>query len=875
MTSAPGRPARARSASAWPCARAVALVAFAAFALSPLHAAAQDAPAPAPQAPPRPTVLAIHVEGEKRYSEAQLIEALGQKLNQPLDLAAIQRGIQALWQSFRVRAEVREREVAGGVELELAVTEMPVDLEPRFVGNADIDKETLLKWAQLTDRGELYLYQAERVRQRLIEGYRQEGYPFAEIDVVKRGDDPASGELPDLIFEIREGPQLHVADVIVRGNVSMPDRGMWFWRDGLQKLAKTELEGPALFNWSGAKYDEEKLQADLLAMRNVYRDRGWLDAVVEVESLEYSDDRSKVTIHVVVDEGEPYTVSTLSIQAFKRAPDPNARGEPVDTPTELIYPQAELLKLCKLAPGQRYERTKQTLDMLELRKRYGHDGYLAHPSLGTTGWQFLDPELNYDLEKHQVAVTYRILQGEKRYVREVLFEGAEHTRDRVLRREVDVMPGAVADADEIVRSLNRIYSTGYFSNESRPLDHKDPTYRLEPVPGEPGRVDLVYEVEEGRVVELQLQGGIDSNNGAFGRVLLEMRNFDLTNLPTSLWRMPGEVYSKEAFHGAGQRLVLEVSPGTVVNSYQIRFVEPDLFRTQFDRYSLDMSVQRRLRRYRIYDEQRDDRRVRIGRDFGRNWSVFTGFTNAGLDITDIQVPLSGFQQPDGFPVTRTLFDEEGHSNLIGALFDVEYRKVDRTLNPTDGFTATWRNVSYGRPLGGDWDFVRTSVDMDWYWPIGPDSEDVRPGLHLSFGAGVADDVGGTSDVPYSERFFLGGNHILRGFDYRGVGPNDGGEPIGGETMLNASLEYRQPLYSIAQPGTYRRIEVFHFKLFTDAGLLDVQPWHVDTGELRASIGFGFGMSSPIPISLNFGFPIETGDGDRREVFSFSIVNITF
>lgn len=855
-------------------------------ALAATSAAQQDfqpiekAP-PSAQAPP--TVLSISVEGERRYREEDLIKGLDQPIGAPLDRTRIARGLESLFKTLRVVGKVSYRERPGGVELQLVVDEWPVDLEPRFVGNSEVKTEQLLKWAQLPERGELYLFQAERVRQRLLEGYRQDGYFFAEIDVVKRGDldtqGRSEGEIPDVIFEIREGPQVRVKDLVVQGNAHLPDRGMWFWRDGLQKLSKVELEGPTLFNWYGSKFDQEKLSADLVAMRNTYRDLGYLDAVVEQLPLEFSADRSKVTIRVIVDEGVPYRISSLTIKGVKRERDPKNEEEFTETEVPLVFPEKELLALCKLRAGATYSRVQQARDQQELKKRYGREGYVSHYSLGDTSWQFLEPVagngLLFDTDHHTVAVTYRIAQGEQRSVQEVLFEGARSTRDRVVRREIDVMPGDKIDVEEVTRSLGRLYSTAFFNDEYAPLDHKDPTYRYEPVEGQPDLLRLIYEVEEGRVVDLQLQGGLDSNNGAFGRIRLQMRNFDISNPPSSLWRLPGEIYEKEAFHGAGQLLVLDLSPGTLVNSYQLRFLEPDIFRTHFDRTSFDVDLNRRLRRYRFYDEERNEIKMRFGHEFGRDWSAFAGISHQQLDVTDIEAPISGFIDPSGFPLADTLLLEEGHSNLIGGLFDVAYSKLDRALNPNDGFRATWKNGFYGSPLGGDWDFVRSSVDADWFWPFGGDDEDVRPVLHLSLGVGVADEHSGTVDVPYTERFFLGGNRTLRGFAYRGVGPNKGGEPLGGETMWNGSLEYRQPLYSVAQPGTYRQVEVFHLKLFTDAGILDPRPWRLDPDELRMTVGFGFGMSSPLPISLNFGFPVKSGSGDREEVFSFSIVNITF
>ena len=66
-------------------------------------------------------------------------------------------------------------------------------------------------------------------------------------------------------------------------------------------------------------------------------------------------------------------------------------------------------------------------------------------------------------------------------------------------------------------------------------------------------------------------------------------------------------------------------------------------------------------------------------------------------------------------------------------------------------------------------------------------------------------------------------------------------------------------------------EIFRLTLFVDAGVLDPDPWQIDLSEVRASVGFGIGMAHPLPLILNFGFPIASGEGDREQVFSFSLV----
>jgi outer membrane protein insertion porin family len=860
-----------------------------ACAFSPAPLVAQNAPQQGPPPPDLqidtkpaekklgPIVVSIVVEGVHRYTAQQVIDALGQKTGQPLDLDVVDKGIGLLWKSFSVKADVQYRELPGGVELKLSVVEMSVDLEPRFIGNSDISTDTLKKWAQIQDRAELFLYEAPRVRLRLLEGYHREGYYFADVKEVVQGSEtqaPGAGAPPDVIFEIREGPQVRVSEIVIEGDRSMPDTGMWWWRGGLQKLAKVDLDGPWLFNWKGSKFVKDTLDADILAMRNVYRDRGWLDAVVDLEELEFTPDRGKVTIHVIVDEGPIYHVSKLSIQGIQRTRDAQARKF-TETPVDLLFPEQELLKLCKLKPGERFERTKQQADSLALRDFYGSRGYLSHPSLLENYWEFLDPALLFNTQDHTVEVTYKIVQGKQRYIREVLFSGAEHTRDRVLRREVSVLPGQLADIKEITKSLSRIASTTFFSNDSAPLQHHDPVFRFIPIPNDPDRVDLEYVVEEGKEVNLRLGGGIDSNNGLFGTVSLSMANFDVTDLPDNWWSLFGEIYNKEAFHGAGQRLDLEWQPGTQVNAYRFHFLEPDIFRRQFNRYSFDFDIERRDRTYTDYDEDRFANTVMFGREFGRNLSARLGYTWQQIDVSNVNLPLSGLTDPSSPPLPQGLLDQQGLSYLDGILFNLSYRNLDILLNPREGYTANWRNGVYGGPLGGTYQYWSSEISFDFFRKTGDPEADVQPGFHLRGAFGVSQPYGDTTEVPYTQRFFLGGYNTLRGFAYRGVGPNTGDVANGGQTSLNASLEYRYPLYTVLQPGTYKEVDVFHLTLFTDAGVLDPNSWRIDPAEFRASVGFGFGLSYPIPLTFNFGFPVLKGEGDQTQLFSFNLVNFFF
>ena len=821
-----------------------------------------------------PTVVSIEVVGARRYSEAQLVAALGQGVGEPRNDRRLNDGLRRLWTNFRARGVLAQREVPGGVALTLEVEELPADREPRFTGNDKVDDETLRRWALLDEQTELPMHQAERVSQRLLEGYAREGYYFAEVNIVKRGEESA---LPDVIFEVREGPKVRVKGVKILGNESMPDdRFLYFFKSGLSHLAKRKSNPPGPFSWFGAPFVEETLEADILAMRQVYRDRGWLDAVVELEKLEFRPDKRGVVIHIAVDEGEPYTVSELRIEGLRWVDvGRGSVGERLSyEPVELAFPEAELLALCDLKPGARYEQSSLAHDRIELRNHYGDQGYLAHPSLPEAlRFDFLDPQAVYDPDAQTVALTYRVVQGSRLKLREILFAGSQHTRDRVLRRELSVFPGQFADLREINRSLARIQATGFFRDDMNRLEHREPTYSFIPVPEDPSLVDLQFEVDEGRVVDFNLTGGVDTNDGLFGLVSLTMRNFDVTDPPSSLWRTWSEIYNKEAFHGAGQLLMLELAPGTEFSRFRFRFLEPDVFRRHLEPISLDLDLIKRVRLFDTHDEDRLTQSVKLGRKFTHDTWGAIGIRNTLIELDDLD--------SDAPPLLRAQSRLDDH-DFQTLTFDLNTRSLDNVYLPQKGYTA---NLSLGLTddaLGGEFNMVSTDLRTSFYLPAYEKADGTKPVWHVAFNASVTDPFGDTDAVPFSERYFLGGSRTLRGFDYREVGPfatlpgqqfpgqRIRGEALGGETALYGTLEFRYPLHSVVQPGTYQRLESLRGSLFLDYGILDPDAFELDLDELRASFGFGIGLAYPLPITLNFGFPFLKEDGDGERLFSFSL-----
>ncbi|MCP4809401.1 MAG: hypothetical protein GY884_29040, partial [Proteobacteria bacterium] len=238
--------------------------------------------------------------------------------------------------------------------------EMPVDLEPRFVGMTGVSKDVVLEWAGVEQGAELFLHEAPLVRERLLDGYRREGYFFVEVDTVTPDADEEGRRAPDVIFQIREGPMAKVTDMVVHGADSFPDTGYLFWHSDFQEVADVELDGGRFLWMLRDELVERTLKEDLIAMRQVYRNYGWFDAIVELDRLEFNVDRDRVVIHVRVDEGPRYEVGSLSFEMVEFEGDEERPANP-------YFPIEDLIELCELTAGEPYTRFSVSYDRQVLR----------------------------------------------------------------------------------------------------------------------------------------------------------------------------------------------------------------------------------------------------------------------------------------------------------------------------------------------------------------------------------------------------------------------------------------------------------------------------------------------------------------------------
>jgi outer membrane protein insertion porin family len=376
-------------------------------------------------------------------------------------------------------------------------------------------------------------------------------------------------------------------------------------------------------------------------------------------------------------------------------------------------------------------------------------------------------------------------------------------------------------------SKQRLEGLGYFGRvDTRP----------EPTTISPDRKDLVVDVDEKTTGHVSLGAGFSTVDSLVGIAEYNEGNFQAP------W-----------FRGGGQKFRLRLTVGTERQDYEMTFIEP-----WFLGRKLQFSVDLFYRDYAflspndIYTETDLGTKVglsrALGSDFLRGGVNYT-VENVGIHLSSGATPLSLYSQDN---VPTAIQDTLGDHILSTVGTSIAYDTRNSVQLPNKGQRTELIAQVTGGPLGGSYSFYRLEAHTAHYF------RGLSPGHVLELGgvAGVVDEFGRASDVPFFERYFLGGPNSLRGFKYRYVSPRQvpniaDNEPIGGDTYWFGSAEYSIPIFE-QERGVGVRVAFFY-----DIGSVGAAPYNANIGDYSDDYGIGLRLNLPIgPLRLDYGIPIH-------------------
>lgn len=708
-------------------------------------------------------------------------------------------------EQFSIKAEPRGDLVA----ITISVVEYLYVREITFRGMYVFEPDELRGTLRVGRHSWLNPYQLKLDKEYLIGQYKEKGYYFAEVQAETLN---LGGGEAELVWQVSEGPEVEIDEILFSGDVSVDP-------DELLDIMSTKESGI----FSSPAFVERKLLLDIERLKLYYWLEGWQDIYngerIFLEGLDFSEDRSEVDIRIHVKEPIRYAVKSIVIEG------------------NTLFPTEKILEWIQLRPGMPASE-KITGDSLKtVKNRYAEQAFIM--ARINHEWVQDDPA-----DAGLLSLRVKIEEGGKVRVGRIDIINNSKTQDEVIRREMrDFAPGEFYNEDKINRGVERLYGSQYFTRGAIKFYH------------EPGRDEMTrnvkIEVEEGQTGSLRLLGGYSSSFGFLGVVELTQRNFDIVDTPDTF----GELLSGDAFVGAGQIFRLRIMPAQRRQSYTAEFREPYLF---------GEDVGMTLRGFDVITDRSSWREETRGGavSFDKRWDeLIASITFNGFEIEIDQLENDA---------PRGIIDIEGIRSLISLTPGVSYDTRDSATIPTEGFLGEGAVEFAGGFLPGDFDFYKLDIGAENHWTLYEAEERNKLSRYVistRVDLGYAQPYGDSDDVPIFRRFFAGGRQSMRGYAFRGMGPHEGDDPIGGKVLAIATLEYSMPFF----------FDILRVAAFYDVGSVANSVSDLgkdDVGEFRHVVGFGFRVIIPFlgntPVALDFGFPLNEVDGDDEQLVTFDI-----
>ncbi len=630
--------------------------------------------------------------------------------------------------------------------------------------------------------------------------YRKKGRLLCSVNL-EEGRGPGDQRV---VFNVCEGPIVKIRKIRFTGNDTLATQARLRTQiDSKQPLLNLGLIG---------EFNPAVVEHDALKLEEYYKDNGYLDVRVTREVI-LNDDLRTVDIVFHIHEGLRYRVQDVSVEG------------PKSVDRDLVR------SIVRVKQGDIYNGPATEADMRNITDLYGYRGYAV---MADKKLFFTDKEKDPGL----VRVHYEVAERGPYRVGEVKVIGNVVTKDRVIRRVLQVYPGQILSYPLLRQGERDLARLGIFETNPEKGGPPKILVREPDDPDNPIR-DVEVHVQEQPTGSLMFGVGVNSSSGLVGSIVLNERNFDLFRPPTSM----DDILNGRAWRGGGQEFRAEAVPGTQLQRYTISFREPFLF----DRpISFTASAYYFQRLYNEYTEERIGTRLTLGKQLNRFWSVTGTLRVEEVGVSNVA--------PASLGTPEDLLSAVGHHFLIGPRLGVIRDDRDSFLRPTEG----GRIEAAVEEVLGSYQFPLLTLEGSRYFTTyqRPDGSG-RHVIALRSQLGYAG-----PNTPVFERFYAGGFNSLRGFQYRGVGPNINGFMVGGNFMWLSTVEYQVPIKANDQ---------IYVVAFVDSGTVERS---VTITDYRVSAGVGLRvtlpMLGPVPLALDLGFPIVKGPGDREQVFNFSV-----
>jgi outer membrane protein insertion porin family len=705
-------------------------------------------------------IYQIVITGNRRIEDEAIklvIKSKSGDLYEPARLREDLTGIYRMGYFTDVRVEGEE--TPQGEVVTFVVTEKPT-VERVDISGADVISEKDVRTALGTKPFSILQESTLTQDDEKIRGlYRDKGYYNAEVS---HSLEPLKENTVAVRFSIVEHDKLYIKTITFSGNQAFSD-------SELKDVIKTAEKG--FFYWftESGILKKEQLEVDVDRLMAFYHTRGYMEA--KVGSPKITNDERGIYLDFPVSEGLRYRVGKVELTGDDPSPD------------------AKLVTSLRLSKEEYFNREALVKDLESVTSYYTDRGY---------AFAEVVPKIDKNPEQPVVNVAYEVHRGELVDFGRISISGNTKTRDKVIRRELEIVEGSRYDKASLQRSSENLKRLDYF--ESVDMDTSK---------GEtPKDMNVNVKVKEKSTSFASIGAGYSSADQAFILGQIAERNLG----------------------GRGQRLGFQGQVGGKSSRFSVGFTDPWLFDTP-----LSMSVELYNWTQQYPDYNRDSWGGRLGFSYPV-WAYTRLYLSYGYDhakVTDVADDASSI-----------IKDQEGIIRTSQVSTTLRRDTRDHPFLTTKGSDNALTTDYAGGILGGDAAYWRVVANSSWYFPL------VWKLVGFLHGkAGYVDELP-DGILPIYERFFLGGINSLRGYSSGKVGPRDPatGDYIGGDKMalFNAEL-----LFPLLEEQGIRGV------LFYDAGNAFNNGVPIRITDFQTDVGAGIRWYSPLgPLRLEWGYALN-------------------
>ncbi|HVS21085.1 MAG TPA: outer membrane protein assembly factor BamA, partial [Pyrinomonadaceae bacterium] len=493
------------------------------------------------QQPQQKLVESVDIQGNRRLRKDDIIYYIQTRPGDTYNEAQVQRDLQALnalgfFDKTASKVAIGDGP-RGGFEVIFYVTELPIIRDIQFEGLHSVSESDVLKSFREKRVGvskeaiydPVKVNNAIRVMKELL---AEKGHPNA---IVAKSEEKVSATSIAITFQVTEGLRVRVAEIHFEGSKVFKSSKL---RDHMKYVKEagliTRFRELDILN-------REKLDYDLHNVDNYMRSKGYLQArhgeprieglgprrtgfpILPLPFISSIDDTLRITVPIT--DGRLYRVGDVKIEGNS------------------IFSEQVIKAIVGLQKGEVANGEALSKALYEnLKKYYGQQGFIQYTAEVTPTFKDSPQNPNEGIADFVITID----EGKQFTLRRLEFTGNTFTRDNVLRREVLINEGDIYNQNTFEYSIIRLNQLGYFN----PIDKdKDADYKTNE---EEGLVDVTVKVSEKGRQQISFNGGISGIGGSF---------FGLD-------------YSTNNLFGRGEVLSINLAAGNRQRSFQFSFTEP-------------------------------------------------------------------------------------------------------------------------------------------------------------------------------------------------------------------------------------------------------------------------------------------------------------